>query len=218
MTAGCFAVLADLGLQDLLFWGVRIIAGLGGALVGWFIMPPLIRILLRLAFHKPAPNWVVSWLRLVGAVLFGIFVAFCVHLGGGFGFGPGGGGGGYGSGSGKNGKGGDGTSKVADAKKVTDSSAKSAELENKARDSLPIELLGGQRYKGDERYYLIERKEPARTLAEVDEFLQKNPGKYKMVQIVLTPESVFEEHRAVTSLRERVVQKYKLVPYIEQVP
>jgi hypothetical protein len=207
-----------MSLHDIMFWMVRIVAGVGGAFVGWLITPSLVRVLVRLAFHRPLPGWLVPWVRLAGAALFGLLLAFCVHLGGGFGWGPGGGGYGLGPGPG-DGKGSDG--KGADGKasdKKDDSVTKKDSLQSKARDALSIEVLGGQRYKGDRRWYILEGKEPARTLAEVDEFLENNRDKYKTLYIILRPDSAAQEHPAVKSLQERAIQKHKLLALIENAP
>ena len=87
---------AQAGLTDAVFWALRAAAGLGGALVGWFVSDPLTRLLYRAAFAKPPPGWVLPWAKLAGAILVGLLVFFFIPLGGGpggFGFGPGQGGG-----------------------------------------------------------------------------------------------------------------------------
>ena len=63
-------------------------------------------------------------------------------------------------------------------------------------------MLGGTRYKGEGRYYLIDGKEPARTLPEVDDFLQKNRGRYRKLEILLYPESMASVTAPVTQLAE----------------
>ena len=50
-----------------LFLVLRLAAGVGGALVGWFLTGPVVRLLYRGAFHRPAPGWLLPWTRLAGA-------------------------------------------------------------------------------------------------------------------------------------------------------
>src|SRR5437667_455698 len=81
-----------LGLGEPLLLIVRIIGGVGGSFVGWFVTDPLARISYRLARHKPIPDWTLPWLKLGGAAILGLVVFFLIQLGGsGYGPGPGGG-------------------------------------------------------------------------------------------------------------------------------
>lgn len=197
------AVLLGFNWQASLFWAIRAAVALVACVVGWFLAPVLTRFLYRLAFHRPLPGWGTFLSRLGGALVLGFLAFYYVPLGGGagWGWGPGGGGGpglGPGSGGGTNdgkGKGG----KVADDKKGL------AKIPN----SLEIELLGGERYKQDERYYLIERKPPAKTLDEVEDYL-KNQKDVSVLFIVLLPEeSVGSKHPAVGRLKT-LAESYKI--------
>ena len=202
------ALFTILGLQEWLFWIFRVAAGLGTALLGYFLLGPVVQLLARLAFHRKLPSWLVAWARLIGGILLGLLVYYYLPIGGGPGWGPGSGGPGEGKGSGadENGKGGKQLSSTDALKqKGTADSEKDA-----GKDTLQIELLGGTRYMRDERYYLLDRKEPAKTLAEVDDYLKENTSKYKIVHVVLTKESVSEEDPAVTRLQRLAQQKYKL--------
>lgn len=214
MIARLAMAFAVLGFQEWLFWVFRVAAGLGTAFIAWLCLGPVIQLLVRAAFHKKLPNWAVAWLRLVGAILLGVLVYYYLPLGGGPGWGPGSGGPGAGPGSGTadENKGG----KQIPPGKQPESKSATKDSAEAGTEILHIELLGGARYKNDERYYLLDRKEPAKTLADVDEFLQQNPGRYKIVHLVLTRDSVFEEHPAVTRLQRLAQQKYKLAAPIVQ--
>ena len=54
--------------------------------------------------------------------------------------------------------------------------------------SVLIEVLGGPRYKGEDEFYLVKGKEPAKTLGEVESFLGERKGNVE-VQIILTDDS-----------------------------
>ena len=204
-----FALLSLIPLQEWLFWVFRVAAGLGTAALAYLVLGPITRLLGRVAFHRTLPNWFVSTTRIMGAILIGVLVYYYLPIGGGPGWGPGSGGPGEGKGSGfiKDGDQQPGTSESGKDK----SASKSDKTETEApKDILQIELLGGKRYQRDERYYLLARKEPAKTLSEVDEYLGQNLDKYKIVHVILTKESVSEEDPAVSRLQRLAQQKYKL--------
>src|SRR5205807_7646161 len=53
-----------LGVLDVtatLLGGLRLAAGFGAALAGWFATGPVVRVLYRGAFHRPAPGWFMPW-------------------------------------------------------------------------------------------------------------------------------------------------------------
>jgi hypothetical protein len=187
---------------------VRLAAAVGGALLGWFVTGPVARLLYRAAFRRPVPGWLLPWARLGGAALAG-WLFFCfLPLGGsgGFGWGPGAGGGaGLGPGDGS------GNTTLADKAAPADEAASKKVL-------LEIELSGGTRYRGDGRYYLIHRREPAVTLEEVEDYFKKNEGSLaEYVIIVLTPnQSVDELHPAVLRLKT-IIEKYQRKPQVKDV-
>lgn len=205
-------LLSVLGLQEWIFWAFRVVAGLGTLVVAWFILGPLIQALVRIALHKKLPKWAVTWLRTIGAVVLGMLVYYYLPVGGGPGWGPGTGGpsSGPGSGTGQQGKNGKHAGTKDEGKPTEGKKDSSKETSGLGKDVLEIELLGGARYKRDERYYLLGKKEPAKTIAEVDEHLKQSAGKYRIVHVVLTKESVSEEDPAVSRLQRLVQQKYKL--------
>jgi len=181
------------------FWtAVRIIAAAVGALVGWLTVGLLVRLLVRLAFRRPTPRPVLVLARLVGAVVVGLLVYYYLHPGGEGGWGLGGGGFGLGGGSGP-GKLGTGTETTFKTTTEKQAAVKASEPAA-APDTLTIEMLGGSRYIGEGRYYLIRGKEPARTLQEVTELLQNNQGRFRKLEILIYPDSVAREHAATTQL------------------
>ncbi|GEM_PF-6173309 len=179
-----------------IFLFVKIATAIGGALLGYILSGPAIRLLFRLAFHRPVPGWFLPLGRLGGAALLGALLFFLVSLGGsGFGWGGAGGSGtGLGPGAGKTG--GD------KAKPGTGTSEKAT------REKLVIELLGGNRVAGDQRYYLLKGQEPAKTLGEVEDLIKEKSDKFE-VHVVLTDESVAASHPAVARLRE-LLQRYQV--------
>jgi hypothetical protein len=193
---------------DYLVWTFKIIAALGGAVIGWLLAGPVVRLLVRGAFHRPASSGTVFAGKICGAGLVGTLFFFLVGLGGNFGFGPGGGGGGKGSGPGNGGNG--------SADKKDQGSDKKSDTSPKLRPILEIELLGGEHYKDDGRFFLLHRKEPALTLKEVEQYFQKNQGNLE-VRIILTAQSVSQSTNTVERLR-MLADKYKLPNRIENIP
>lgn len=198
-----------MALQEWLFWGLRVAAGVGTAVLGYFLLAPVIQLLAKVAFHKPMPKWAAGWCRAIGGILLGLLVYHYLPIGGGPGWGPGTGGPSSGPGTGAEGDG-KGPGPVSTDKSIGEGTDKATEAAGLAKEVLQIELLGGSDYKGDDRYYLIGRKEPAKTLPEVDEYLAASKDKFRIVHVVLLPHSVAEQTLAVTRLQSLVQQKYKL--------
>jgi hypothetical protein len=186
---------------DPAFTAMRGAAAVGGAVIGWFLAGPACRLLVRAAFHKPTPPLAIYPARIGGAVVLGCLIFYYLPLGfggsGGWGLGPGPGPGG---GKGSTGNASNGTAK---------NSATHQEDPSPRREVLEIELIGGGRYKGDGKFYLLHRKEPPVTIREVEDYFQENKGRLE-VHIVLTSESVGQSHVAVQRLRN-LADKYKMV-------
>jgi hypothetical protein len=175
---------------------IRSAAAIGGAIIGYFVMGPGLRLLYRLAFQRPVPGWLLPLGRLGGAALIAALIFFFLPLGGGpgWGWGPG-----WGAGPG------DGTGKgeSGDKVKVTNGAKKGT-----VREKLVIELLGGKRYPGEGRYYLIKSEPPPRTLGEVEEHVKDKSDKL-LVHVLITDESVAASHPAVARLRE-LLQRHQI--------
>ena len=196
-----------------LFWALRVAAAIGAALVGWFVSGPILRLAYRGLARRPAPNWLMPWARLGGAALCGLLAYFFLPLGGGggLGWGPGAGGGpGIGPGT--------GLTKATPGDEGKQQSTEAAKATVKPLENLEIELIGGKRYRGDGRYYLINRREPVVTLEEVEKYLRENAAHLaEYVTIVLAPTSVDAQHGAVLRL-STVIEKIDRTPRIVNVP
>lgn len=175
-----------------LFFIIRVAAGLGGAIVGWFATGPLTRLLYRLAFHRPVPNWLLPWTKMGGALLLGFLLFYFLPLGGGLGWGWGPGeGGGPGLGAGAGGGPGAGASgKDKKDGKDTGGGPDKQPPEKTVRQRVEIELIGptDPRFKEKDRYYLLKRAEPVMNLAEVEEYFKKHQDKIE-VHVILTDTS-----------------------------
>ena len=177
-----------------LFLFVKTAAAIGGALIGYLVSSPVVRLLYRLAFGRPVPGWFLPLGRLAGAALLGALLFFLVSLGGsGFGWG---GPGGLGIGLGP------GTGKTGDGRGTPSAGAKAT------REKLVIELLGGNQVGAEQRYYLLKDQEPAKTLGEVEELIKVKADKIE-AHIVLTDESVATSHPALARLHE-LLQRYQV--------
>lgn len=188
----------DIGLSGPLYLFMRLAAALGGLVAGWFLSGPISRLLYRIIARKPIPSDVLAWCKVGGAALSAFLIFYFLPLGsggGGHGHGPGNGGAGEGKGSGTG---------HGDATKKGDGGDKGNG--DAKRDTIAIELLGGDSYKDDQRYYLLDRKPPAVSLKEVDQLFQDKRGKLQVL-IVLTRDSVGERHGAVTRL-QNLARKY----------
>jgi hypothetical protein len=119
---------------------VRLLAVVGGAVLGAIIIGFLANLLARLATTRKLPRWAANVVRLLGAVAAGWLVALWVFGGGGAGIG-GSGGWGFGSGTGR----GESTAKVpSTGQTVSPSTAAKApnELPDSDSNTLRVEVLG----------------------------------------------------------------------------
>ena len=62
-------LLLGFSVLEIVSFALKVMATVGGAILGWYVTPPLVRVLVRLAVHKPAPKAVVTVSRLMGALL-----------------------------------------------------------------------------------------------------------------------------------------------------
>jgi hypothetical protein len=182
------AQFVDFGLTENVLQVVRIIAAIGGAVVGWFAFDPLTRLCYRLIYRTPTPVAVLFTSKGCAAAILATLIYVFIPLGGGggLGWGPGKGGSpGKGPGEGgdkvvKDGPTKDGTANVKDKDK-TDPIKPPSKL-----DQVQIEILGGKRFEDDgkDRFYLIERKKPAVAIDEVDAYFKKQQGKIEVVAVL----------------------------------
>jgi hypothetical protein len=183
-----------------LFLVLRGAAAVGGAVFGWFLAGPMCRILVRAAFHKPAPGMVVYPARCAGAAVLACLIFYFLPLGfgggAGFGFGPG------------PGPGGGGSSAATNATPPGKHAVAQENATSPQREILDIELIGGKRYKDDDKFYLLRREEPPVTIKEVEKLFQENKGRFE-VHILLTAQSVSRSHAAFQRLSS-LAHKYDL--------
>jgi hypothetical protein len=173
---------------------IKVPAAIGGAFVGYVASGPVVRLLYRAAFHRPAPGWIMPLGKLAGGALFGAILFLLVSLGGNGGWGlfPG-----RGSGSG------DGIA----AKGESNGKSTPGKIEP-PRERLDIELLGGVRITGEGRYYLLDKESQAKTLEEVEAAIKDRADKIE-IHLLATDESVAKKHQARTRLSE-LLQRYRI--------
>ena len=188
-----------------IFFVLRVAAGIGAAIVGWFATGPIIRLLYRVTLRRGIPGWAVPPSRLAGAVVCGLLVFYFLPLGGGAGWGWGpGAGGGPGRGAGE---GGDRTDKQANKDAAT-KEVKDNLPAKMIREPVAIELIGGEQYKGDEKYYLLKRQSPAMSLSEIETQFKNHKDRWE-IHIILTSNSVGEGQGALSRL-ERLADAYRI--------
>ncbi len=215
---GLFAILELSDFRDFVALALRVLLSIAGGVLGWYVSRPLARVICRAAFHCPISPKALTLSRVGGAILFGVLVFFLFPLG----FGGGGGGTGDGKGAGigpKNTGEGDKDGKL-------NKDGKDGQGKGETKGTLRIEMVLTDNYKKDNRWYLIEAKEPARTLGEVEDYLKRNKAHLEKLEIIIYGNSVdpgnpvampFQParppHRAVAELMELAETKYKLPTY-----
>jgi hypothetical protein len=223
-------LVAQFDLGETALWVVRVAAGIAGAFLGWFVSDPVARITYRLAFQQPIPPWSLPWVKLAGAAVVGLLVYFLIPLGGGpggWGFGPGlGGGPGLGPGKGSPGK--DTGVAAKDAGKKNDGDKppekhETPETDNKkpadkvppagTRRTVEIEVLGGKRYPGGERYYRVLPDGNPITLKEVEGYFKEHAGPLEL-RVVLTEDSPDYDIGPIEDLT-RLADRYQ-IPYLRK--
>ena len=184
---------------------VKILAVVGGGVVGGLGMGLLAQLLVRAFTTKKLPPWPVLTIRLLGGVICGWLVALWLFGGGGAGIG-GMGGWGFGSGSGKS----DGEKTTEVGKKDDKSKKSNGEATPPAEETLRIEVLGKDTLKKADmdasRCYRVEIDERSRllTMDEVKEAVRKRQAKeppLHRIEIVLYKDSPDERVPLVSRLR-----------------
>ena len=180
----------DFGLSEGVLHIVRIVASVGGAVVGWFVCDPLTRLLYRVSFRGATPGFLLLGTKSGGAATLALLIYFFMPLGGGSGFGFGLGPGGLpGKGQGEGGSTSNGTLKAnKDAKDRKDAKTTDAPNSSQQVETVEIEILGGGRVQNN-RYYLIKGSTAPLSHDELKEYFDKNHGKIKVIP-VLTEDSV----------------------------
>jgi hypothetical protein len=165
---------------------VRIVLCALGAVLAWFIAAPMARGLVRLFLRMPLGEVGQFFARMGGAATAALLIYFFLPIN----IGTGGSGGpGLGEGPGDGSKG--GTAKGKDDKKNTDKSGKTGKEKNGDSDSpirVAILVLGGSEYKGDNKAYRIESKDPDVKLGDIEKYIETHKDKLKHVHIIKSRE------------------------------
>jgi hypothetical protein len=188
------SVLAGFGLPEVVYQVLRIVAAALGAVGGYIVAGPVVGTLVKLAFQRKLPDTAVLVVRIAAAVLVGALIYFYLPLGPGAGGGGSGTGGGTGDGTGSGVPGNRDTGKPGKDKgfTTTGKDVKPPDKDKKEEirdDVLAIEIIGGNRYKGDERWYYLSSQVKTLDFDELDTFLGKNKGTWKTIYIILTDDS-----------------------------
>ena len=190
------------------FSAIRIIVGIGGFFVGYLLSTPFWRVGYWLRYRRSInTTGLLFWLKLLSGITLAMLLYFFLPLGG-----LGLGGGGTGTGAGKGNGTGPGIDNQPGKGVVGPTTQKGATTSQ--RKVVTIELLGGERYKHDGRYYLIDRKEPAVDKEAVEELLKRDPSKLE-IQLFFTAQSVHDRHPAAEAVRSLARQHQ--VPILETV-
>lgn len=199
-------------LQESIFFIIRVVAAVGGAVFGWILTPMLLRPVYRLLARRPIPNWAVPWSRLGGGLGLALLLFWFLPLGGG----GGGWGWGAGPGGGKPGAiGGPGKYPGNQAASDKKTEVKDKEPHDKKADLVKIEMLGGKHYKGDERYYLLKQEGPAKTLDEIKDYFKQHKNLELSIVFSAKNESVADGHMAVLNLVAEIETTYHYRPKFE---
>jgi hypothetical protein len=179
---------------------IRCLAVAGGAFGGALMSGGAVKAGTRLTLRRQVPPTALNGIRLLGGVALGLAVYLIA-------FGPGGDGFGFG-GSGWFGSGGKGSEGGPAA--PTPHASTSATTPQTG-EVLRIEILGGERYKGEtrphldrdrDRFYLVEGNPEPQTWNDVRQLSERNE-RFKVVEIVILQKgSVAEGHEAVRALKQ----------------
>lgn len=192
----------NLGIPDVGLLLLKGLAVVGAAALGGLLGGLLVQLLVRAFFHGTVPKPALKLIQLLGGLALGLLVWLWVFGEGGTG-GMGGSGGYWPFGA----KGGSGTGTTTIVEATTKQKALATAPSSSRPDFLRVEMLGGDRYKGDDRFYLIEGEKTSRTLAELTDALtalrEKKPGLKKLEIVIFDTGSVAEGHEAVRALQQR---------------
>src|SRR5437660_7828122 len=178
----------DLGLTESLLHIVKIIAAVGGAVVGWFVCDPLTRVAYRLSFKGATPASVLLLSKFTGAAALSIAAYFLVSFGsGGLGFGPGPGGlPGKGPGQGGD-KGLIANSDGKNGKSPTKDKVDPVKKNPYAMEPIEIEIINNKRLDDidNERFFLLQRAEPPLTSGQLEDYFKKNHAKIEVTPVLV---------------------------------
>jgi hypothetical protein len=180
---------------------VRVLAVVGAAAIGAFLLSWLVQVLCSVAFGQKLPPWPRWGLRVLGGVAAGWLVALWLFGGGGGGLG---GEGGFGLGAGT-GKGKEMTGAVTSADEKKEKKEEAAPSQGA---TLPIEVLGDAPLKvmaksgnfDPTRRYRVAGERQLRTLAEVKELIRQRKSSLARLEVILYRDSPARDTRQVAEL------------------
>ena len=187
--------LFNVAVQEWVLWIIRIIATIGGAVVGWFVCDPLTRLFYRVSFRAPTPGGILVSCKLAGGAILAASIYYLMPLVFGGGPGLGLGGAGLGGSAGNGGGNGDKSGANGDsAKNITNPPKDKSPGKNPKLESVEVEIIKIKNFAkdGTNRYYLLNGAEPALSLADLRTALEKN--KPKKILVVLTKGSFDVSH------------------------
>jgi hypothetical protein len=208
LTAAGLLAIPD--LSKIFFFAVKVLMAATGALLGWLVGGPVARLLVRLAFQRPASKTMLGLSRVGCAVLFG-FLAFLIPLGTGFGSG--------GSGSGGKDRGGD---RPMTADKGNAAQDKPGRAKEEVNSVLAVYVLGGEAVVGG-RFYRVKLEGQNKTLTREDlrkiiEEDRAGPHRYTRLDIHWDDDSVLPTSEVVTRLEDLGRQSKLRVRVIQDIP
>lgn len=219
-------MLFALTFTEAMQYAVRGGAAAVGLLLGWFLSKPIANVLSRLAFQRPVANEILPLIRVLAAVGLAVLFYFLVPAGIGDGFGGRGDGSGAekGKDSGKD-KSGD-SSKDKSGKDDGDKSGKAVDKGKKAEDLAPdlirVEILGGARYPGKEKWYLFQSKDPPLDGLElkkrIKDFLKASDLKSARLQPVVTQDTLASWRTSRVPELEAIREELGLQPVDPELP
>ena len=163
--------LLDFGWTETVLHIVRIIAAVGGAIVGWFACDPLTRLTYRLSFKGATPGSLLLVTKFTGAATLALLIYFFLPLGGGggFGWGPG-----QGGGPGK-GQGASGAEVASDTTSKNGKTApkKKTDANPKTLERIEIVIISLHAFKkGGNDFYLLNGAKPALSLSQLEDYFK----------------------------------------------
>jgi hypothetical protein len=203
--------------QDGLFFLVRIIATIGGAVVGWFVCDPLTRLVYRLLYREATPAILLFSFKTIGAISLALAIYFLMVLGGG---------GGLGQGPGKGGLPGKGPGKIgakdgaADSPKKDDKPVRDPKIDNSiadpkkipVREIVLIEVIGGERFPtdGKDRYYLLKKADQPVALTDLEDYFKQHAHKLEIKILHTDNSTVINTDMDPTRRLQKLASKYDL--------
>jgi len=194
----------DMGIREIVFLVLRLIAATGGFFVGYILTGPIMKLSVWAVLRRQLPGWSVT----CGKILGGAGLALLIYLFLPLGMGGSGGGTGGGIGLGKGpfkGNPGDGTATATGKGPPTNPVGTATGTEKGRSDSevLVIEMLGPQTAEG-EKCYKLQRKSPPIGYDALEAFWNQSRAQWSRVEIVLTRTSTSENDPAVDRVRKLV--------------